>query len=163
MWKFMMLGMVATAALALGVGARADGEKGHGSDKDHVMVRPDDVKWGPAPPVLPAGAQAAVLAGDPSKAEPFVIRVKLPDGYKVPPHWHPTDENVTVLEGTFLMGKGDQFNAESATALPAGSFVRMPKELRHFAQAKGETIIQVHGMGPFQFTYVNEADDPRKK
>jgi quercetin dioxygenase-like cupin family protein len=157
------LAILATVALALCAWAQAGDQPGHGSDKDHKMVRPDDIKWDPAPPVLPAGALAAVLAGDPSQEVPFVIRVKFPDGYKVPPHWHPTDENVTVLQGTFLMGKGEQFNPNAAEALPAGSFVRMPKEVRHFAQAKGETIIQIHGIGPFQITYVNETDDPRKK
>jgi quercetin dioxygenase-like cupin family protein len=162
MLKSVTLAVVATAALAVWTGAQAGDDKGHGSDKDHVLIRPDDIKWGPAPPVLPAGAEAAVLAGDPSKEGPFVIRVKFPDGYKVPPHWHPTDENVTVLKGTFLMGKGDTLNADATEALPAGSFVRMPKEMHHFALAKGDTIIQVHGIGPFQFTYVNAADDPRK-
>src|SRR6516165_557553 len=127
------------------------------------MVRPADVKWQPAPPGLPAGAQIAVLFGDPTKAGPYVLRVKLPDGYKVPPHWHPTDENVTVIEGTFMAGKGDKFSAEASEALPAGSFVKMPREMRHFAWAKGETIIQVHGIGPFEITYVNAADDPRNK
>jgi quercetin dioxygenase-like cupin family protein len=138
-------------------------DKGHGADAGHVVVRMDDIKWGPAPPALPAGAQAAIIAGDPGKSGPYVIRAKFPDGYKVPPHWHPTDENVTVLKGTFMAGKGEKFNADSAEALPAGSFVCMPKGMRHFAFAKGETIIQVHGMGPFEITYVNPSDDPRKK
>jgi hypothetical protein len=159
----MRLGIAAAVALAIGVGVQAGDEKGHRLDKDHVMVRPDDVKWGPAPPALPAGAKFAVLSGNPGKAEDFVIRAKLPDGYKVPPHWHPTDENVTVIEGTFMAGKGDKFNADASEALPAGSFVKMPKEMRHFAWAKGDTIIQVHGMGPFEITYVNAADDPRNK
>jgi hypothetical protein len=164
MRKSMRLGIVAAAALAIGAGAQAGSEKGsHGLDKDHVVVRPDDVKWGPAPPALPAGAMAAVLTGDPSKAVPYVIRAKLPDGYKVPPHWHPSDENVTVIKGTLLVGKGDKFNPDASEALPAGSFVRMPKEMRHFAWAKGETIIQVHGVGPFEINYLNPADDPRKK
>jgi quercetin dioxygenase-like cupin family protein len=163
MLKLMRLGVAAAAGLAIWVGARANDEKGHGADMGHVKVRPDDIKWGPAPPGLPAGAQAAVLMGDPGKAAPYVIRAKLPDGYKVPPHWHPTDENVTVLKGTFLAGKGDKFNADAAESLPAGSFVCMPKGMRHFAIAKGETIIQVHGIGPFDITYVNPADDPRKK
>ena len=163
MLKSIRLGIVAAAALAIWAGARAGDEKGHGSDKDHVMVRPDDIKWGPAPPSLPAGAKVAVLTGDPSKAGPYVLRAMLPDGYKVPPHWHPTDENITVIKGTFMAGKGDKFDADASEALPAGSFVRMPKEMRHFAWAKGETIIQVHGMGPFELTYVNDDDDPRKK
>jgi hypothetical protein len=163
MRKSMSLGIVATAALAIWTGAQAGDDKGHDSDKQHVSVRPDDIKWGPAPAVLPAGAEAAVLAGDPSKAVAYVIRAKLPDGYKVPPHWHPTDENVTVIKGTLMVGKGDKFNANASEALPAGSFMRMPKEMHHFAWARGETIIQVHGMGPFEFNYINAADDPRKK
>jgi hypothetical protein len=157
------LGMVAAAALALLGGAQACGEKGgdHG-DKGHIMVRPGDLKWGPAPPGLPAGAQVAVLMGDPTKSVPFVIRAKFPDGYKVPPHWHSTDENVTVLQGTLMLGKGEKFS-DAAEALPAGSYMSMPKMMRHFAWAKGETIIQVHGIGPFDIHYVNPADDPRKK
>src|SRR5689334_15934045 len=102
------LGLAAVAALALWSAAQADDEKSHAADKGHVMVRPADIKWGPAPPGLPAGAQIAVLSGDPGKAGPYVLRAKLPDGYKIPPHWHPTDENVTVLKGTFVAGKGEK-------------------------------------------------------
>lgn len=132
--------------------------------QDHVMVTPDQLKWGPAPPALPPGAQMALLDGDPSKAGvPFSIRAKFPDGYKVPPHWHPTDENVTVLQGTLLMGQGEKFDPSKAHTLKVGSFTRMPKEVRHFAMAKGETVIQVHGVGPFEVTYVNASDDPRNK
>src|SRR5713226_1316703 len=149
MRKSMWLSVLAVASLAIWTGAQAgdDKDKPHGSDKDHVMVRPDDVKWGPAPPGLPAGSKVAVLSGDPGKGVPYVLRAKLPDGYKVPPHWHPTDENVTVLKGTLMMGKGEKFDADGSEALPAGSFVRMPKEMRHFAWAKGETISQAHGIG----------------
>lgn len=159
----MILGVVAAAALTIGVGAGTSDERGHSSINGHVMVRPAELKWGPAPPGLPAGAQVAILAGDPNKAEPFVMRAKLPDGYKVPPHWHPSDENVTVLKGTFMAGKGEKFDAGASEALPTGSFVRMPKEMRHFAWTKGETIIQLHGVGPFKINYVNAADDPRNK
>jgi quercetin dioxygenase-like cupin family protein len=93
----------------------------------------------------------------------YVLRAKLPDGYKVPPHWHPSDENVTVLKGTLLVGKGEKLDPATMEELPAGSFMRMPKTMRHYAMAKGETIIQVHGIGPFDVNYVNPADDPRKK
>jgi hypothetical protein len=135
---------------------------GHDGDKDHVMVRPSSLKWGPAPPGLPPGAQVAVLAGDPSKAgAAYTLRAKLPDGYKVPPHWHSTDENVTVLHGTLLIGRGEKFSLTAVEELPTGSYMRMPKTMRHFAVAKGETIIQVHGVGPFDIPYVNPADDPR--
>jgi hypothetical protein len=139
------------------------GEKGGHSDKDHIVVKPDSIKWGPAPPSLPSGAQAAVLVGDPTKAGPYVLRAKFPDGYRVPPHWHPTDENVTVIKGIFLIGTGEKIEPSNMETLPAGSYMRMPKTMRHYAMAKGETIVQVHGMGPFEITYVNPSDDPRKK
>jgi len=93
----------------------------------------------------------------------FVIRAKLPDGCQIPPHWHSTEENVTVLQGTFLMGHGDQLDPAKTQELSAGSFAHMPKGMRHFAIAQGETIVQVHSTGPFDITYVNPADDPRKK
>jgi len=130
----------------------------------HVMHNAADLKWGPAPPGLPPGAQTAVVEGDPAvKGRPFVIRAKMSDGYRVPPHWHPTDENVTVLSGTLMAGTGDKFDQASMTALTAGGFSNMKANLRHYVQAKGETVIQVHGVGPFAITYVNPADDPRKK
>lgn len=130
----------------------------------HVAIAPGDIKWGPAPATLPAGAQMAVLDGDPGKAGvPFVIRAKFPDGYRVAPHWHPTDENVSVLSGTFLVGVGDAFDEKSMTSLATGGYARMPKRMHHFAMSKGETVIQVHGVGPFAVNYVNAADDPSKK
>jgi quercetin dioxygenase-like cupin family protein len=128
----------------------------------HVVVSPDQVKWGPAPPSLPAGVQLAVLEGDPSKAGEFTMRGKFPDGYKIPPHWHPTDERIVVLEGTFGMGVGEKFDPATGHELPVGSYAMMPKGVRHFAWAKGDTVIQVSGMGPFEINYVNPADDPRK-
>ena len=163
MRKSMKPVMVGAVALAIWSGAQAWGEKDKGHGEGHVVVRPDEIKWGPGPASLPEGAKAAALLGDPGKSAPYVIRVKLPDGYKVPPHWHPTDENVTVIQGTLLIGKGEKFSADATQALPAGSYMRMPKTMRHFAQAKGETILQVHGMGPFEITYVDPNDDPRKK
>jgi quercetin dioxygenase-like cupin family protein len=127
-----------------------------------VIVTPDKIQWGPAPPMLQPGAQFAVLAGDPGKAGPFIIRLKLPDGYKIMPHWHPTAENVTVISGEFHAGMGDKFDESSMTALPAGSIAVMPAHHNHYAMAKGETVVQVHGAGPFKLTYVNPADDPSK-
>lgn len=130
----------------------------------HVATTADELKWGPAPAGLPPGAELAVVSGDPSKAGlPFTMRVKFPDGYQVPPHWHPTDENVTVIQGTINLGAGDKFDQSATKALPAGSFALMPKNMHHFAWASGETIVQIHGIGPFAINYVNPADDPRKK
>lgn len=131
--------------------------------KPHVMVTPDDIKWGPAPPSLPPGAQLAVLSGDPSQAGvPFTMRARFPDGYKVPPHWHPSDENVVVLEGALVMSLGEKFDETAGREMTAGSYALMPKGVRHFVWAKGETVIQVYGIGPFAINYVNPADDPRK-
>jgi quercetin dioxygenase-like cupin family protein len=160
-----MLGGVAgflALAWAVHAGAAQDGPRGH--DDEHVIVKPSNLKWGPAPPGLPRGAQIAVLVGSPGKAGGFyTIRAKLPDGYQVPAHWHPVDENVTVIQGTLRVGRGDKLDLDKTQELPAGSYMRMPKGMRHFAAAKGETIIQVHGVGPFEIHYVNPADDPRKK
>jgi quercetin dioxygenase-like cupin family protein len=126
-------------------------------------VLPDAVQWGPPPQGLPAGMQAAVLLGDPGKAEDFVLRAKMPDGYRVPPHWHSIDENITVLKGTLEVGNGDTIDESTMKDAPAGSFWHMPAHMHHFVVAKGETIIQIHGKGPFDITYINAADDPRHK
>jgi quercetin dioxygenase-like cupin family protein len=91
------------------------------------------------------------------------MRIKLPDGYRIQPHWHPADEHVTVLQGTFVLGMGEKFNESAGHEMGTGTFAMMPKETRHFAWTKGETILQLHGTGPWGITYVNPADDPRKK
>lgn len=129
----------------------------------HVAMTPSELKWGPAPPVLPPGAQIAVLDGDPGKEGFFTLRLKFPDGYKIAPHWHPTDENIVVVAGTFLMGLGEKRADASMHALPAGSFTVMPKMGRHYATAKGETVVQIYGQGPFVVNYVNPADNPTTK
>lgn len=128
-----------------------------------VMVAASGLTWGDAPPVLPAGAKMAVVSGDPAKAELFAVRVQLPSGYKIAPHWHPTDEHVTVLSGTFSLGMGEKFDQAALKDLSAGGYASLPAEMRHFATTKGVTTIQVDGMGPFVLNYVNPADDPSKK
>jgi hypothetical protein len=125
-----------------------------------VVVTPDKVQWGPAPPVFQPGAQFAVISGDPSKAGPFIVRLKVPDGYRIMPHWHPTVENVTVLSGEFHVGMGDKFDESSMLTLPAKSTAVVPMHHNHYAMAKGETEVQVNGTGPFKLIYVNAADDP---
>jgi hypothetical protein len=132
-------------------------------DPSHQTFSPDAVKWEAAPPSLPPGAQLAVLEGDPSKPGAFTMRAKLPDGYRIAPHWHPVDEHVTVLQGTFHVGMGEKFDQSAGKSLPAGSFAFMKQGVRHFAWVKGETIIQLHGTGPWGINYVNPQDDPRKK
>ena len=129
----------------------------------HVAFSPAEIQWGDAPPSLPKGAQAAVLEGNPAEAGPFTMRVKLPANYKIPPHWHPTIEHVTVLSGTLNIGMGDAWDETKGKALSAGSFAAMPPQMRHFAWTSEATIIQLHGTGPWGISYVNSADDPRNR
>jgi hypothetical protein len=130
----------------------------------HVYRSEKELKWGPAPPVVPKGAEAAVLDGNPfGEGGAYTLRLKMPDGYKIPPHWHPTDENVTVLSGRLGMGMGDKMDRASGQLIKSGGFVRMPKTVHHYAWTMGPTTIQVQGNAPFAFTYVNPADDPRNQ
>ena len=129
----------------------------------HVMVAPNTIKWGDSPPGLPAGAKAAVVAGDPSQPGPFVLRAQVPAGYRIPPHWHPTAENVTVLAGTVALGMGEKYDEAGLTNVAAGGFATLPAEMRHSFLARTAATIQIHGTGPFAITYVNAADDPRNK
>jgi quercetin dioxygenase-like cupin family protein len=119
------------------------------------------IKWGPAPAVFPAGAQMAVMQGDPSGTGLFTVRLRLPDGYKIQPHTHPTDEHVTVVSGSFAVGMGESFDASKMMTLDAGGFVTAPAHEAHFAMAHGVTVVQVHAIGPFAMTYVNPADTPK--
>jgi quercetin dioxygenase-like cupin family protein len=124
----------------------------------------DGIKWGPAPPTLLPGASAAILAGDPSKAgELCILRIKAPNGYKVMPHTHPTDEHLTVIKGTLLFGMGEKWDDAAMKPLAAGGYKMTPKETAHFVQMKGETIVEVVGIGPLTMKYVNPDDDPSAK
>lgn len=129
---------------------------------DHLMLVPTDLTWTDGPASLPKGTRSALVEGDPTKAGPFTMRLKLPANYKVPPHWHPGVEHVTVLSGSFYMGLGDVFDESKARKLPVGGFALMAIGTRHFAFTKEEATIQLHGIGPWGITYVNSADDPRK-
>jgi len=128
----------------------------------HKLVTPSELVWGDGPPSLPPGVKMAVLYGDPGKQGLFVIRLKMPANFKIPAHWHPTDENVNVISGAFMMGMADKLDPAKAKELPPGGFATMPAKTNHFAIAKKETIVQVTAMGPFAITYVNPEDDPRK-
>lgn len=147
------LAIVAVAALISG--AAAFGQPSHGVGSDPA------VKWGPAPPFLPAGARIAVLSGDPSQGGEFTIRLEFPAGYVIKPHFHPTDEHVTVLSGRFLVGMGDSVDTRQTMALSVDGFITAPAQAHHFAIAARRTVVQVHGEGPFAITYVNQSDDPR--
>lgn len=129
----------------------------------HVMMPPSDLQWGDPPPSLPPGSRLAVVAGDPTKAEPFVLRAQVPAGYRVAPHWHPGVENLTVLSGTIALGMGEQFDENAMTAIGAGGYASLPAEMRHYFLSKTASTFQVHGMGPFVVNYVNPADDPSRQ
>jgi len=127
----------------------------------HDMGRDKEIQWGPAPPIFPAGAQFAVVQGDPSVAgQIFTVRLRFPNGYVLPPHRHPTDEHITVLRGTFLLGFGEDFSQDGLVPHPADGFVTAGANMAHFASARGVTEVQVHAIGPFQLTYVHPEDDP---
>lgn len=128
-----------------------------------VIVPAAAVKWMDAPPFLQKGAKLAVISGDPGKPEPFTIRLQMPDGYKIAPHTHPTDEHVTVLSGVFRAAMGTTWDDKALGDFAPGSYANMATGMAHYAAAKGATVVQVHGVGPFVLTYVNPADDPSKK
>ena len=117
--------------------------------------------WGPAPAVFPAGAKMAVVTGDPSKAAEFTVELSMPNGYRIPPHFHPTDEAVPVKKGTFLVGMGDSLDVKKTNVMKVGAKGQIPANHHHYAVARGETIVSVTAMGPFAMTYVNPADDPQ--
>ena len=154
--------MIAVALLAIAPSARAGDTKKSAAGKPHaVTLDPDDLKWGAAPPTLPKGAQLAVLHGDPTKKGTFAVRLKMPDGYKLPPHWHTQDEQLTIVAGTLVMHTGDTMDAP-AHDLGVGAFHFLPGKAHHAAEAKGETVVQINGQGPFDIHYLNPADDPTK-
>ena len=127
----------------------------------HVRISAGDFKWFPAPPSVPRGAKIAVLEGDPKKPGISTFRLKLPAGYKVPPHWHPADERVTVISGVFALGTGEDWDDSTVQEYPAGSFTVMPPRHGHYAAAKTDTVIQLTIVGPWGINYFNSADDPR--
>jgi quercetin dioxygenase-like cupin family protein len=128
---------------------------------EHRIILPGDLKWVAAPPSLPAGAKVAVLYGDPNAAGPFAMRILIPAGYAVPPHWHPADENVTVISGEFIMGVGEKQDSSKAHTLPAGAVSIMPAGVRHYAWSTLGAVIQVNAIRPWGITYVDPQDDPR--
>jgi anti-sigma factor ChrR (cupin superfamily) len=133
------------------------------ADDMKMPMNAKDLAWGPAPAVLPKGAEATVISGDPSKDGPYVLRLKMPEGYKVPAHNHPTAEYVTVLSGNFHLGMGDKLDETKGMELTAGGYGEAPAKMNHYAWTSSPVVVQVHGQGPFAISYVNPADDPSGK
>jgi quercetin dioxygenase-like cupin family protein len=126
-----------------------------------AQTMPNDLKWGPAPPGLPAGAQIAVLSGDPTKEGMFTIRLKFPANYSVAAHHHPTPELVTVMEGSMSLGMGDVADKAKAAKLGVGGYAVAPANMNHFAFTDTGATIQITSHGPFQIIYVDPKNDPR--
>ncbi len=150
--------LVQFSAVAVAVGLTAAGL----AAEHHIVVPPDHVQWQQAPPVLPAGAQIAVLEGNPAEKGPVVMRLKLPANYTIPPHWHSMTERLTVLSGTFNVGAGDTVDRLGGQALGAGGFVSLPAKMHHYAWVNTPTVVQINLEGPFDLFYINPADDPQK-
>jgi anti-sigma factor ChrR (cupin superfamily) len=126
------------------------------------MISPDDLKWSDVPS-LPPGAKIAVIEGPLNEAVPFTFRLKFPANYQIPAHWHPAVERVTVISGTLNMGLGDNLDMKDSMPLRPGNMMIMQPKTNHFAWNKEETVVQLNGNGPWAITYINPADDPRKK
>jgi quercetin dioxygenase-like cupin family protein len=155
--KIPRCGLMASAII-LGVAGLAAAQMG-----EHKLVTPQEIKWGPAPPSVPAGAQAAILYGDPGKDGMFALRLKVPKDYHIPPHTHPKPEIVTVVSGTARLGMGPKADRAKAQVLPAGSFFALPPGSAHFLFADEETVVQITTTGPWGVDYVNPKDDPRQR
>jgi len=158
-----MLGSLCCSGWFLTLAAQVPSPESRIAHEKHVFT-PDTIPWGPAPPFVAPGAQLAVLEGNPGASSgDYTVRLKMPDGYRIAPHWHPQRENVTVISGTFKVGMGDIFEKNKMTALTAGSFAFLDPDMHHYAMACGEVVVQVHGTAPLQFNYVNPEDDPSRK
>jgi hypothetical protein len=149
-------GLLGTAGLVFTIGA-------HPAASEKNAFTPAEIPYGPAPVFVAPGAQLAVLEGNPGATSgDYTIRLKMPAGYRIAPHWHPQRENVTVISGTFKFGMGDRFDESTMGTFPAGSFAYLDPNMHHYAMASGEVVVQVHGTAPLQFNYVNPADDPSR-
>ena len=152
----MLAGLLCATGMGITVGR-------HSAAAEKNAFTPADIPYGPAPAFVAPGAQLAVLEGNPGASSgDYTVRLKMPAGYRIAPHWHPQRENVTVISGTFKVGMGDQFNESAMGTFPAGSFAYLDPDMHHYAMATGEVVVQVHGTAPLQFNYVNPADDPSR-
>lgn len=168
---------VALASVLAGCAPESEGEaaarQDNGQDQEvrlvdegpdaHLMYRPAEIDWRDAPASLEPGGEVAVLEGNPGEEGVFTMRIRMPDGYHISPHWHPNVERVTVVSGTFHLGSGDVLDREAAEPLEAGSYTSLPPETTHYAIAEGETVIQLTSVGPWVINYVNPEDDPRSR
>ena len=158
---FLLIAVIVFSLVQLS--AQQAGSAGDMKSMGHIMLNTGDFKWMDAPPGLPPGSKVSVLSGDPSKPGPFTIRAMFPENYKVPPHTHPSYENVVVLEGSLYMGSGEKLEESKAMKLDAGGYSAIPANAPHYVFCKDKVTLQINGEGPFAINYINPADDPRNK
>jgi quercetin dioxygenase-like cupin family protein len=159
----LLLGVACCFLLASTVGAQEpDRPLADPGPGEHLLYGVADVQWQDGPASFEAGSMVAILEGDPGAPGVFTMRIKMPDGFRIAPHWHPNVERVTVLSGTFRLGSGDVLDPNATTAMGPGSYTSMPPGMRHYAIAEGETVIQLTSVGPWVIHYVNPDDDPRR-
>jgi quercetin dioxygenase-like cupin family protein len=153
--KLLLASVCLTMSVSVAFAATSPGQEKKENNSAHKIVHNGDLKWTP----IIKGCEIAVVEGNPdTEGQPFVARFHCTDGAKTPPHWHPTDENITVLKGAFLVGMGESFDESKLKTMNSGSFMLMPKEMRHFGMARGDLILQVHGLGPFKVNWVNPSE-----
>lgn len=162
--KYSLLVVAIAAAASVVIGAEEKEKAAAGgmtAGEHHKIYNAETTEWGDGPPFFPEGVKFAVLSGDPGKEGVYTVRLQAPAGYKIPAHTHPGDELITVISGALHLGMGDKLDESKADTIAAGSFTNMPAGTKHYAFFTEETVLQVHGYGPFGITYVNPADDPR--
>lgn len=142
---------------------KAQDKMAHAEPAKALIYENGEVEWKDGPPSFEAGAQYAILEGNPAEEGYFNMRLKLPDGFQISPHWHPNFERITVISGNFLLGHGEKVDRSTAQRLGPGSYASLPKEMVHYAIADGETVVQLATMGPWKINYVNPQDDPRNR
>ena len=157
------MGLAMMAAAAASVTLAAATAQQPQPPPNHVILPVNEIVWGPAPPSLPAGAQAAVLYGDPAMEGLFAMRLKVPKGFTIPPHTHPAPEIVTVISGVVRLGLGSRLDAKSARPLTAGSFYSTEPGTEHYVVVDRDAVLQVNSRGPWGIHYLNPSDDPRNR
>lgn len=162
-FKFIVLPVLILLLIFLAPQVNAQDNPAHGEQGNVLVYENEEVEWKDGPGSFEAGAQFAVLEGDPGKDGYFNLRLKLPDGFRIAPHWHPNIERVTVISGNFLLGHGETADINETQRLGPGSYVSLPPEMVHYAIADGETVVQLATMGPWEIHYVKAEDDPRTR
>lgn len=156
------LATVAGLLLGATVSLLLFGGMGPKKEKAPVLLTESDISWGLGPDAFPLGARAAILTGDPDSDGTYVLRVKLPAKYRIPPHWNSAALSVTVLSGEVALGLGDGYESESLRSYAAGSYLEFPKRARLYLETHAKpAVLEIRGEGAWETVYVKPTDDPR--